>query len=49
MKNIAKKLDHLKEMGNSMPEGVVAIYLFGSSITGRLRAESDIDIAILPS
>ena len=49
MKNIVKKLNHLKEMGNSMPEGVVAIYLFGSSIAGRLRIESDIDIAILPS
>lgn len=49
MKNIVKNLNHLKEMGNSVPEGVVAVYLYGSSITGRLRAESDIDIAILPS
>lgn len=36
-------------MGSSVPDGVVAVYLYGSSITGRLRAESDIDIAILPS
>jgi predicted nucleotidyltransferase len=32
----------------SIPEGIVAIYLYGSTITGKLRAESDIDIAILP-
>ncbi len=49
MKNIVKNLNHLKEMGNSLPEGLVAIYLYGSSMTGRLRVESDIDIAILPS
>ncbi len=49
MKNIVKNLNHLKEMGNSLPEGLVAIYLYGSSMTGRLRVESDIDITILPS
>lgn len=33
----------------SVPEGVVALYLYGSFIHGRLRAESDIDVAFLPS
>ncbi len=28
---------------------VVAIYLFGSSVTGEMRADSDIDLAILPA
>lgn len=49
MEDLLKNLTRLKEMGNSVPEGVVAIYLYGSSIKGRLMAESDIDIAILPS
>ncbi len=49
MKNIVKNLNHLKEIEFSMPEGLVAIYLYGSLMTGRLRVESDIDIAILPS
>lgn len=31
------------------PGGVVALYLYGSFIKGRLRAESDIDVAFLPS
>jgi len=49
MKNVVKTLNRLNEIGYSLPEETVAIYLFGSSITGRLRVESDIDIAILPS
>lgn len=36
-------------MENSVPKGVVAIYLYGSSLKGRLMVESDIDIAILPT
>ncbi len=32
-----------------IPEGVVAIYLYGSSVNGKMREESDIDIAFLPS
>ena len=28
---------------------IVALYLYGSSVTGKLRNESDIDIAFLPS
>ncbi len=49
MPQIKEMLMNLKETGFSMPEGVVAVYLYGSSMTGRLRVESDIDIAILPS
>ena len=37
-----------KNLAAFMPEGITAIYLYGSSISGRLREESDIDIAILP-
>jgi len=49
MLKITEILIKLKEMDTSMPEELIAIYLYGSSITGRLRVESDIDIAILPS
>jgi predicted nucleotidyltransferase len=38
-----------KNLALSIPEEIVAIYLYGSSITGRFREESDVDIAILPS
>jgi uncharacterized protein len=31
-----------------IPKEIVALYLYGSSVTGRLRKESDIDIAFLP-
>lgn len=37
-----------KNLAVFIPEGIAAIYLYGSSISGRLREESDIDIAILP-
>jgi predicted nucleotidyltransferase len=37
-----------EKTASSIPEGIVAIYLYGSMITGRVREESDIDIAILP-
>jgi predicted nucleotidyltransferase len=37
-----------KNLAPSIPEEIVAIYLYGSSISERLREESDIDIAILP-
>ncbi len=33
----------------NIPEGVAAIYLYGSSVNGKMREESDIDIAFLPS
>ncbi|HWR59906.1 MAG TPA: nucleotidyltransferase domain-containing protein [Thermodesulfovibrionales bacterium] len=32
-----------------VPEGIIAVYVYGSILGGRLRVESDIDIAILPS
>jgi predicted nucleotidyltransferase len=32
-----------------IPKEIVALYLYGSSVTGKLRNESDIDIAFLPS
>ena len=37
-----------KNLAASIPEKIAAVYLYGSSISGRLREESDIDIAILP-
>lgn len=49
MSKIPSILIKLKEMGAPLPEELIAIYLFGSSVVGRLRVESDIDIAILPS
>lgn len=39
----------LKVKSMNIPEGVVAIYLYGSSVNGKMRVESDIDIAFLPS
>lgn len=33
----------------SVPEGVEALYLYGSALSGRLRCDSDIDIALLSS
>jgi predicted nucleotidyltransferase len=33
---------------DDVPDEIVAIYLYGSILKGRLRLESDIDIAILP-
>jgi len=39
----------LKVKSMDIPEGIVAIYLYGSSVNGKMRAESDIDIAFLPS
>lgn len=49
MLKIPKILINLRETKTSLPEGLIAIYLYGSSLSGRLRVESDIDIAILPS
>lgn len=37
-----------KNVALFIPEEIVAIYLYGSTTTGRLREESDIDIGILP-
>lgn len=38
-----------KGIAFSVPEEIIAIYLYGSSARGVLREESDIDVAILPS
>ncbi len=38
-----------EKISRSIPKEIVALYLFGSSVTGKLRKESDIDIAFLPS
>ena len=40
-------LSHLAEVFRRYPD-VLAVYLFGSQATGRLRRESDLDLAILP-
>jgi predicted nucleotidyltransferase len=47
IKDLLRKLKSQK-LAPSIPEEIVAIYLYGSSITERVREESDIDIAILP-
>ena len=39
----------LKSLSSAVSEELVALYLYGSSVKGRLREESDVDIAILPS
>jgi predicted nucleotidyltransferase len=38
-----------EKISRSIPKEIVALYLFGSLVTGKLRKESDIDIAFLPS
>ncbi len=45
MKTIRNLMDMQKEF--TIPDGVIAIYLYGSSVKGRLREDSDIDIAML--
>lgn len=32
-----------------LPEGIIALYLYGSIQQGRLREDSDVDVALLPS
>jgi len=39
----------LKDISFIVAEELAALYLYGSSVKGRLREESDVDIAILPS
>lgn len=43
----ASDLLKVKLNETSMPEGVAGLYLYGSVLTGSLRYESDIDIAVL--
>lgn len=44
-------IDRLRRenISSLLPEELVALYLYGSSVKGRMRKESDVDIAILPS
>jgi predicted nucleotidyltransferase len=37
------------KISGPLPKEIIALYLYGSSVTGKLRKESDIDIAFLPS
>jgi len=37
------------KISGSIPKEIIALYLYGSSVTGKLRNESDIDAAFLPS
>lgn len=37
------------DLSSLLPEEVAAVYLYGSAVKDRLREESDVDIAILPS
>jgi predicted nucleotidyltransferase len=48
---LADTIINLKSKINpsSIPKEIIALYLYGSAIAGRLRKESDIDIAILIS
>ncbi|MCS7203727.1 MAG: nucleotidyltransferase domain-containing protein [Thermodesulfovibrio sp.] len=49
-RNFRKNYLQYKELSHhKIPEEIVAIYLYGSAIKRKLRADSDIDIAILPS
>lgn len=53
--NLLMKSRHMTELLISkmkeipMPESIAAMYVYGSIVPGRLRNDSDIDIAILPS
>jgi len=38
-----------ENISRPIPKEIIALYLYGSSVTGKLRKESDIDIAFLPS
>lgn len=43
--------DNIKDVFTQAPVGtaIAAVYLMGSAVTGKLRPDSDIDIALLPS
>jgi len=38
-----------EKISRPVPREIIALYVYGSSVTGKLRKESDIDIAFLPS
>lgn len=42
-----EELFHLKSGLRDIPSGLIALYLYGSILKGRLRGDSDIDIAML--
>lgn len=46
MENLNTVIEKIRECCNQ-EESIVAAYLFGSSVTGRRRATSDIDLAVL--
>ena len=48
---LAKILRKIKSenISQPIPKEIIALYLYGSSVTGKLREESDIDVAFLPS
>jgi len=48
VRDILRKL-RSKTISPPVPKEIIALYLYGSSVTGKLREESDIDIAFLPS
>jgi predicted nucleotidyltransferase len=48
MKTVINSLK-VKLLDITIPEGVEAIYLYGSIVKNRVRADSDIDVAMLPS
>lgn len=39
--------ERLRTFFQSRPDGMVAVYLFGSVARGRARADSDVDVAVL--
>lgn len=41
------ELERLSDIFSTYPD-IQAVYLFGSAVTGRLHAESDLDLAIVP-
>lgn len=43
---LVKKLKKALEREN-LPKEVVALYLYGSSLTGKLRKDSDVDVGVL--
>jgi predicted nucleotidyltransferase len=48
LKEIPRKV-RSENISRPIPKEIIALYLYGSSVTGKLRNESDIDIAFLPS
>lgn len=41
------ELERLPDIFAKYPD-IQAVYLFGSAVTGRMHAESDLDLAIVP-